>query len=261
MKSRGTGSVTAFAVAVVGAFALMCSRSVAVETVYPVENAARVVRTGFWPRVVGLFRGSAAEAENVRLRREKAALELLRGDVDRLETENARLRRALDYAAREPEVWLAAGVLSSGGGAAAMRDVLRVDKGSLAGVRQGAIVVVPEGLVGRVTAVSPHTAEVTLVTDPSLRVACQIETDGSMPVSGILSGGDADSLVLRHLTGGGRPTLGSRVFTSGRGGVFPRGFEIGTLQVLTNGVRGVTGEVLPRVDYSALEDVFIRRAK
>lgn len=261
MKSRGTGSVAVFAVAAAGALALACSRSVAVETVYPVENAARVVRTGFWPRVVGMFRGGAAEAENVRLRREKAALELLRGDVDRLEAENARLRRALDYASRQPETWIAAGVLSFGGGAAAVRDVLRVDKGSLAGVRQGAIVVVPEGLVGRVTAVSPHTAEVTLVTDPSLRVACRIGADEASPVAGVLSGGGEDRLVLRHLTGSGLRGPGSRVVTSGRGGVFPRGLAIGTLQSLTNGVRGLEGEVLPRVDYSTLEDVFIRRAK
>lgn len=261
MKSRGTGSVIAFAVAAVGALTLICWRSVAVETVYPVENAARAVRTGFWPRVVGMFRAGAVEAENVRLRREKAALELLRGDAERTERENARLRRALDYVSRQPETWVAAGVLSSGGGAAAVRDVLRVDKGSLAGIRRGAVVVVPAGLVGRVTAVSPHTAEVTLVTDPSLRVACRIGEDEASPVAGVLSGGNEERLVLRHLTGSGRRGPGDRVFTSGLGGVFPRGLEIGTLQSLTNGARGLEGEVLPRVDYSTLEDVFIRRAQ
>ena len=257
MKSKRTASITAVAVAAIGTVVLVAARLVAVEAVYPVENGARIFRTGVWPRVVGVFRGSAACAENVRLRREVDALKVLRGDVERLGTENARLRRALDYAAQKPEEWVCAEVLSSGGGAASVRNLIRVDKGALAGVCPGAVVVVPEGLVGRVTLVSPHTSEVTLVTDPSVKVACEISSGGS----GILSGGSDELLLLRHLRGtnGFRPR--SRVFTSGRGGIFPRGLEVGTLQVVTNGVRGVEGEVSPPVDYSTLEDVFIRRAK
>ena len=43
----------------------------------------------------------------------------------------------------------------------------------------------------------------------------------------------------------------SRVMTSGLGGVFPRGLEVGTYVS--------EGEVLPSVDFTTLEDVFIRR--
>ena len=261
MKSRANGSVTAIAVATVGALVLIGSSSCAREVAYPVEHAAQVVRTGVWSRICGVFRGSAAEAENVRLRREVAALSVLRGDIDRLEVENARLRRVLDYSARTPEVWLAAGVLSSGGGAASIRDVIRVDKGSLSGVRPGAVVVVPEGLVGRVTAVSPHVAEVTLVTDPSVKVACEIETVDGRGLSGILSGGTAEQLLVRHLMGTGKARPQACVRTSGHGGVFPPGLEIGILLGVTNGVRGVEGTVLPRPDFLTLKDVFIRRAK
>ena len=67
--------------------------------------------------------------------------------------------------------------------------------------------------------------------------------------------------MLRHLTGTGKVLPRARVFTSGRGGVFPRGIEVGTLLNMTNGVRGVVGDVLPQVDYSTLEDVFICREK
>jgi len=260
VKSSRAGSITALAGAIIGALVLMCSRSSSVEAAYPVENAALVAKRAFLPRLVGFIRRGELGAENARLRRQVDELTLLRYDIDRLELENARLRRALDYASRAPEKWIAAGVLSSGGGAASVRDIVRVDKGSLEGIRKDAVVVVPDGLVGLVTAVTPHTSEVTLVTDLQLKVACEIET-GSRPASGILSGGSESQLVLRHFGGGGPILPPARVFTSGRGGVFPRGLEVGTLQVLTNDVRGVKGEVLPRVDYSTLEDVFIRRAK
>ena len=248
-------------VAVIGAAVLVSSRSAAVEAAYPVEHAAQVFRNQVWSRVVGVFRGSSAAAENLRLRRENDALKVLRGTVERLEVENARLRRVLEYSAREQEAWIPAGVLSEGGGAAGFGDRIRVDKGVLSGVRAGAVVIVPEGLVGRVASVTPHTAEVTLVTDPTLKVACEVATGDSRTMSGILSGGSEDGLILRHLTGTGKALPRARVFTSGRGGVFPRGIEVGTLLNMTNGVRGVVGDVLPQVGYSTLEDVFIRREK
>ena len=62
MKSRKTGSIAAVLAAAIGATVLVCSRSSAVETVYPVERAAQVFRNQVWSRVVGVFRENAAEA-------------------------------------------------------------------------------------------------------------------------------------------------------------------------------------------------------
>ena len=261
MKSRKTGSLIVIALAAIGTVVLIGSRSAAIEAVYPIERARALFVGMVGPRIFGLFRGSAVSAENVRLRREVAELSLLRGDLDRLETENARLRRALDYTARQPEMWIAAGVLSRGGGAAGLRETLRVGKGTEDGVREGAVVVVPEGLVGRVTAVTSHTAEILLVSDPSLKVACEVESGSPVRARGILSGGTDDRLVLRYLGTAAQARPQSRVLTSGRGGVFTAGIEVGTLLTMTNGIRGVEGEVAPPVVYSTLEDVFIRRAR
>ena len=262
MNTRQGGSYIAIALAAVVTAVLACWRPAAVEAVYPVERARRSLAQRVWARATGFFRGAEAEAENVRLRRELASLALLRGDVERLEAENARLRGALGYVAKDPGRWLAAGVLSSGGGAAAVGDRIRVDKGSLAGVVAGSVVVVPEGLVGRVTSVTPHTAEIALATDGSVKAACEVET-GSGELRGILSGGGDDLLVLRHLSGGADAPPRARVLTSGRGGVFPRGIEVGTLLCIRRSGDGLApeGEVLPSVDYSTLEDVFIHCAK
>ena len=262
MKTRQGGSYVAIALGAAVAAVLVCWRSAAVEAVYPVDRAKRSFSQRVWTRVTGFFRGAEASAENVRLRREVASLALLRGDVERLEAENARLRGALGYVAKEQGRWLAAGVLSAGGGAAGVGDRIRVDKGSLSGVVDGAIVVVPDGLVGRVTSVTPHTSEVTLVTDGAVKVACEVEA-GPGELRGILSGGGDELLVLRHISGSVEAPPRARVLTSGRGGVFPRGIEVGTLLGTRRGSDGLAleGEVLPSVDYSTLEDVFIRCAK
>ena len=263
MKARTTGTFAILAVAVAGAVALVLSRSACREAVYPVERAKRLFTTRVASRLSGMFHGAAAEAENVRLRREVASLAVLRGEVERLEAENDRLRHALGYAERCHGEWLAAGVLSTGGAAAGASNVFRVDRGSLDGVREGAVVIAPEGLVGRVTAVSPHTADVTRVTDRSIKVSCIVEAGLPERVVGILAGGGDDRLVLRHLTGEGDLPPRSRVVTSGLGGVFPKGIEVGVLLGIRTDADGLSreGEVLPSVDFPELEDVFIRRDK
>ena len=260
MKSRELGSIVAVVCAAFVAVVLTAFPSFAVETVYPLERARHLVVTRAWPLFAGLFGGASAQAENDRLRREVAELSLLRAENERLRAENERLRKSLDYRARNPGRWLVADVLSRDGAAAGVRRFLRVGKGSLAGVRAGAVVVVPEGLVGRVTKVTPHTAEVMLVTDPSIKVSCVVKSGEAVRATGILSGGSDERLLLRHLGSATELPAQSRVLTSGLGGVFPPGLAVGTLLDVRTDPEGLSqeGEVLPPVDYSALEDVFIR---
>lgn len=254
MKKSPTSAWASVALGIVLVLALLSSRAVAVEAAYPVERAKQTFVRQVWTRMKGFFRGAAAAEENERLKRELASLALVRADLDRLEAENARLRQTLGYAARHPETWMAAGVLSTRGGAVSAHKTLRVDKGSLAGVKVGAVVSAPGGLVGRVTDVTPHTAEVTLLTDSRVKVACQIETGEPDPPRGILSGANGEEhLLLQHLVRANGVPPRSRVVTSGLGGVFPRGLEVGTY--LSD------GKVLPAVDFSSLDDVFIRREK
>ena len=262
MKVRTTGTYALIALAAVMTVVVCLSRSAAIEAVFPVERARRVFADKVWSRVKGAFRGASASAENVRLKREVAVLALACEDMARLEVENARLRRALDYAAQAPETWLAAAVVAEGGGAAGTRRV-RTDKGSLAGIREGAIVVVPEGLVGRVESVTPHTSEIRLVTDPSVAVACEVALPGGDFLRGMLAGGTDERLVLRHILSAAEVPPRSQVFTSGLGGVYPKGIAVGTLLEVRRDPDSPRreGEVLPAVDFATLRDVFIRRER
>ena len=246
MKFGRFGIIVAGVVAIGALVLIGFFPSLVGEAVYPVE------------RLKSLVWGCVRDSEVARLRREVARHSMVQEECRRLRRENAALRKSLDYKARSAGEWEPAEVLSSGGGAAATRDVIRVGKGSLAGVREGAAVAVPEGLVGKVVSVSPHTSEVLLLTDPSIRVSCRIETAEGAPAHGILRGADSDRMLLGHLSGAAALRPHAKVVTSGLGGVFPKGIEIGTLLLVTNGVRGVEGEVLPGVDIATLEDVFIR---
>lgn len=263
MNSRTTGIYLIVALGAVVTLILALSRVCAVEAAYPAGRCRQLFVDCVWSRVTGLFDGVAASAENVRLRREVAAAAVLRGDLERLEAENARLRRLLEFKASTTGDWLAGGVLSRGGGAAGVREVVRVDRGSLDGVEEGAVVVASEGLVGRVSLVTPHTSEIALVTDPSIKVSCEVEGSGGERLLATLCGGSEEELVLRYFRGGAKVSPAARVVTSGRGGVFPRGIEVGVMLSLEGESRtsGSVGRVRPGVDFPNLEHVFIRRGK
>ena len=248
------------ALAILGAFLLwtIIGRQTAAEAVYPVENGTNwFMRHVFRPIGAALTRPRLA-AENRRLLDEIAQLKMQLADHAELTAENDRLRAALDLDRRNPGTWSAAPVLSRGGTLGA-GDMLRIGKGSAAGIRKGAAVAVPEGLVGRVADVSRHTAEIRLLTDPAVKVACEVETgeDDGACAFGILSGGR-----LVHLKRGLALPARAKIVTSGLGGVYPRGLTVGSL---TQGAHPdetqleQEGEVAPAVDFPSLETVFIYR--
>lgn len=258
--TTGTYGIIAIAAAII--LVIVFSRSLAVEAVYPMERMSLGFRRAVWPRIKGVFKGPSYAAESGRLRREVETLSMLTGEIERLERENASLRRSLGYAAREPEKWIAAPVLSDHGGAAGSANVIRVGRGSADGVTEGAVVASPDGLVGIVIDVTVHTCQIMLLTDPTLKVACSIELPGSRVASGILAGGDGDKLALTHIRGLATEQRMARVVSSGRGGVFPKGFVIGKLGEASASESGEwTGSVVPSVDFDGLEDVFIKRER
>ena len=196
------------------------------------------------------------------------------GEV-RIESERCASNRNGDVVAA-PKGWIPATVLSRNGAAGA-RNFLRIGKGSRDGVVKGASVSSPDGLVGIVDVVSPHTCTVKLITDPSVKVSCVLETgDPALgAVFGIVSGTGATKLSetkatvlyvvnplrLGHLKNGFAPAPRTRVYTSGLGGVFPKGILVGYLisDVRSDATKlEMESDVAPAVDFPALEEVFIR---
>ena len=277
-----TGIISAVLAIVALGFWLACGRSVAKEAVYPVENGRNWFVRTLGTRIGGILSASQTAAENRRLREEITRLGMVRADARRIAEENDRLRAMLGLEGRNHNLttngWLCAPVLSRNG-AGGVRGLIRVGRGSVHGVAAGAAVAVPDGLVGRVEQVTPRTADVRLITDPSVKVSCLVETGDAEtgPLLGILEGGGAhtvraeagasvlyvlDPLRIRHLKR--RPELPARarIVTSGLGGVFPRGLTAGFLvegQDVDENLLEREGDVIPAVDFATLEDVFIRR--
>lgn len=264
MRSNFSGTIASIIVAVIGVVLLAIFKGASVELSYPVERIGKIFSRRIIPYATGFFGGARAKRENVRLKREVASLAMVNIENDRLAAENRRLRQLLDYSERTPGDWVAAAVLSAGGGAAGVRNILRVDKGSIAGIKEGMIVAVPEGLVGIVESVTLHTATILSIVDTSLKVSCIVE--GEHRAHGILSGGTEERLAIEHLSVDGAIAPQSRVFTSGIGGVFPANIPVGRYIGAESDAEAKSaaqrrGYVEPAVDFGSLEDVFIRREK
>lgn len=249
-------------------------RDFAREAVYPYENAKVWFDRAVGVRVRAVFKRVSHASRNDMLERDLARLRILAAETEALEAEVARLRSVLDFTPPVECRWVAAPVLSRGGTIAVWQS-LRVAKGSLHGVRKGDPVVVPDGVVGRVSDVSPHTSEVMLVTDPNSRVACELETPGVEvgAVRGILYGGGTrpaslprltllyvvEPLRLRYLDRDFEPPPRTRVVTSGLGQTFPRGLTVGYLleSRMEHNALSREADVMPAADLAAVEEVFI----
>ena len=263
---------------------LFCGPDVAAEAVYPVENGANWFSRVVVRRFKAAFASSSALLENDRLRAEVANLKMACAEANRIEAENSRLRGLLGLDTQDSttrfstNVWICAPIISRGA-ASGNPCILRLGAGMRAGVKTGAVVAVPEGLVGRIGNVTPNTSELRLLTDPSMRIACDIALGGPTGgfAHGILSGRGLNPVAatetsllyivppLRVQNVAQQPALPPRakIITSGLGGVFPRGLLVGFLR---NGAHGdetnleQEGDVEPAVDFLSLENVFIRRA-
>lgn len=148
--------------------------------------------------------------------------------------ENRTLRALLDIAERAGPSYLPATVLRPG--TPGSESMFFVDLGSRDGIAQGAPVVSPEGLVGRIREVRRTNAVGIDWTHPDFRASAML-ADGS--VYGLVENRpgrfrEEDRLLLNGIPYNEEVAEGALVVTSGLGGVFPRGIPIGRIQALAD---------------------------
>lgn len=191
--------------------------------------------------------------ENKRLR---AANQLL-ADV---QTENAQLRKSLDFRERSEFSLVPARVVSRD--ASAWWNSIMIDRGRKDGILPEMPVVTDQGLVGKTTTVDDNVARVVLISDENCKVAVVVE--GS-PDKGILwsvtgtrvSDPTVPELTIRFLPKTASLKPGQKVYSSGLGGVFPSGLLVGEVADFTVRELDAQAKVQSNIDLSAVEDVFV----
>lgn len=198
------------------------------------------------------------EEDNKRLLVSNKELSATNQTLRGLEAENDRLRKALGYQGRTAFALLPARVI--GRDSSTWYNQIEINRGSEDKVTDDMSVLTEEGLVGKTTVVSKHSAIVVLISDESCGVAAHAE--GSRE-QGIVRGergnveGGIPVIGFNFLSKQANLKPGQNVFTSGAGGVFPSGVLIGQVREYKLRPLDSYATIVPAVDLSTLEDVFV----
>ena len=233
-----------------------------------VSNSLRIPVQGAVGSVVDWMKGiygyiyqyDKLVAENESLRRQLAeAQDQVRESAEAVE-ENIRLRTLLGYMEKNTTFVTEAAMITSWD-ASNWTSSFTISKGSGNGIERGDCVITESGmLVGQIAQLGSNWATVRSVIDVNMDAGVLVG-DGSLPA--MLVGDYAlmqeNKCKLSYFTEDATLFTGDSVVTSGRGGAFPAGINVGVVTELRTEAGGQSfyAVVDPAVDLSLLSQVFI----
>ncbi len=196
-----------------------------------VTSSAGGASTGLVRKILN-FRSTAAENEQLKERVNNLEVELRNAQA--AAGENERLKGLLNLKessgydvviasviARDPSVWF---------------NTITIGAGSSSGIELNMPVVSGGGIVGRVVALSPWTAQVMLITDEQAAAGAVVgqlgESNALGPVKGLGQRGLAE---MRFVSGLEKVEVGDYVLTTGQDGIYPAGLNVGEVIEVRHG--------------------------
>ena len=229
--------------------------SVAFGTFTEVQRLFAATRdgvTGVWSGYVGL-RG--LREENEHLEQEVATLRLELQEQRALAEQVRNLERLLGLHETLDLPTRGARIIASD--ATPYFRTITLDRGALHGLHSDLAVIAPAGVVGRVVGEpGERAAQVQLLVDRNAAAGALIERTRA---SGVVVGTDDEELMrMDYVSNLQDVRVGDRIVTSGTDGIYPKGFLVGEITAVAQGV-GLYREidVKPVVDFSQLEEVLV----
>jgi rod shape-determining protein MreC len=173
--------------------------------------------------------------QNLRLRAELQRYEALKA-------ENMRLRDLVDSSFKIGDRVLVAELSSVD--LDPYKQQVMINKGSASGVFVGQPVLDAHAVMGQVTAVTPLSSTVVLITDSSHALPVQVLRNGLRTIA--LGSGRVDELRLPYLPTDSDIVEGDLLVTSGLGGKFPPGYPVATVVRIDRSPDAPFAEVLAR---------------
>lgn len=197
----------------------------AVSTVSPFERffhgIGYTLRHG-WSNYVDLRH---TRQQNQDLQAQIARLRLEQASFAEDAMQGHRLQSLLNFQQHYVASTVAAQVIGTSGSDLAR--VVYLDKGSSDGLKTDQAVITPDGIVGKLRDVFPHTSQVLLINDQTSGAGVLLATTRTRAV---LRGSTTGRILINNLTPDDRIKPGEKVLTSGGDQVYPRGLPVGTIE-------------------------------
>ena len=163
--------------------------------------------------------------QNQDLKNEVARLRLEQAQLSEDAMQGHRLQELLKFQQHYVASTTAAQVIGTSG--TDQSRVLYIDKGANDGLKVDQAVITPNGIVGKLREVFPHTAQVLVINDQSSGAGVFL---ASTRIRAILHGSQGGRIVINNLTPDERIKPGEQVLTSGGDQVYPRGLAVGIIE-------------------------------
>ena len=229
------------------------------EAAAPLQRMVRSVAGGVGSTFRAVTDRKGLVEENEELRQQVAELQHRLQEMHTIEKENLQLSRELKVSARSGYRQVAAKVIG--------RDIdgwwrmVHLDRGARDGIALNQAVVTSRGLVGKIADVTSRTSKVLLISDPGCRVSVRL---ADKPASGVLAGAGVSlrgrvhcrlDLINKDI----EVDQLDKVVTTGTGGVFPGGIDIGFVDSveLDSGGLYQRATIVPAVDLAHVGLVFV----
>jgi rod shape-determining protein MreC len=202
------------------------------------------------------FRSAADENERLKQRLDQTELELRNARAS--SAENERLKGLLNLKektgydqvparviARDPSVWF---------------NTVTINRGSSSGITLNMPVATGSGIVGRVVALSPWTAQVMLITDEKAAAGAVVGQLGESGALGSVSGlGKAGLVEMRYVSGLQKVEVGDYILTTGQDGIYPAGLNVGEVLEVKRGTATQPHQIYvrPSARLDQLEEVAV----
>lgn len=195
------------------------------------------------------------EKQNENLKEENIKKDLLLRELEAIKAENVELNELIGMKKKYTNFESIPGQVINRN-FSNFEKTVTINVGEDNGVSQDMAVVADKGLFGRVISTTKNTSKVQLITDPASKVSVNV---GNQMDSMILKGDIESGLVLNRLPMQTKIVTNQDIFTSGIGGIFPKGIYIGTV----NEIRYKSNEtdslatVKSVMDYEAVNKILV----
>jgi len=220
-----------------------------------ITSGASGASTSFVRQIIN-FRSTAHENEQLKAKLSETELQLRNAQQET--AENERLKALLNLKEQTGYDRVAARVIARD--SSGWFNSITINRGSSSGIALNMPVVTSTGIVGRVIALSPWTAQVMMITDEKAAAGAVVGQLGASGALGSVRGlGEQGLIEMRYVSGLEKVDVGDYILTTGQDGIYPPGLTVGEVVSVKSGTATQAHQILikPGAQLDQLEEVAV----